>query len=1318
MRLKKITLCGFKSFADKTEIAFDAPIVCIVGPNGCGKSNVVDAIKWVLGEQSAKSLRGGAMLDVIFNGSSTRKPSGVASVGLTFDNTDRNLQLDFDTVTVTRRLYRDGSSEYLLNNQTCRLRDIRELFMDTGVGADAYSIIEQGKVDVLLQANPQQRRELFEEAAGISRFKARKLEASRKLERTEQNLGLAHQRLEDTHRRLRSVKAQASRARSYQEVSAQLRDLQLAHTLAQYHKLQTQHQELQQNLQQLQTQRTTTQQEAQTHQDDLDQAQHNHRNLVTQQQQIQHERAEKRSVVEQAQKRRELAESALADLRQRIELDRDQQDQLTQRAKQLQEEFDSHKDQSRQLEAHQEEINARLKSAHEQHRQLSDQINAKRAALEDEKAGIIDLMRHTAKLHNEVQSLGQFQENLLSAREKIDHRASHVTQQLESLLCNRDQAQQKHHEAQSLLETQRVRAQEYADQLAKLKQQQRDLGQRLAETQQQHSALSSRRALLQEMQDKQQGLADPIKAILAYKQTDQLGLAQGQEDRFRFVRGLLAQMIETDPDQPDHARLAEAALGHYQQALVVEQLADLCPSTNPHRRDVLDTLTGRVMFLPLDQFPLAIDADHDHTLPPEARGCQRVSDLVRCPKAVKPIVDHLLGRTLLAADLETAVSLRGQLAPGYRFVTPTGTLLEVDGRVTMGPAADDADTGGGLISRRGELARLQRQITQFDQTIATLQQELSQADARATHIEQISQQLNQSIYETNADRVELASRLESLEDQIKQRQREQPVLAAETEQIHRQLRDAQQKRKTREDEATKLEADSAARQQMLKAMQEEIDRLAEGLEKSQESITAIRVEAGRLGEQLGAVRRQNQQIQVAQADIDRQLKTLAQQRDQQHHRVEELEQAVFDANKQTQQAKERLSELEVRDELMTHQLEQSATRVEALQAKLSQQQQLLEGFEQQAHRCEVTQRELEVKTEALVQRSQEQLGVAVAEAYQSYDHQEIDWAAVEDQIQTLRTKLDRLGTVNLNAIEEQDELERTSQELGQQVQDIESARSQLQRLIHQINDDSRKRFVAMFDQLRENFAGRDGLFRRLFGGGRADLVLLADEDGKVDVLESGIDIIAKPPGKEPQSIRLLSGGEKTMTAVALLMSIFKAKPSPFCVLDEVDAALDESNLERFSGVIQSFLDRSHFVVITHQKRTMEVADQLYGITMEERGVSKRVAVKFEQVQADGRITPEPVESKPKAKRTAKAPTRKPVSVVLPTPQAEVDDLKSDQQAQPQPLELEPVAAAATQPTFSAHAQDEVSVSNQETPSMRDRLAQMLNSSSAVEVEAE
>jgi len=1348
MRLAKLTVTGFKSFADRTEIAFDAPITGIVGPNGCGKSNVVDAIKWVLGEQSAKSLRGGAMMDVIFNGSSTRKPSGMASVTLTFDNPlvehlpqitrtavdeavladaqpeetpvedaatpadsdvavpeiespqpeaataptprpRRILPIDTDQVSVTRQLYRDGSSEYLINKQRARLKDIRELFMDTGIGTDAYSIIEQGKVDVMLQANPVERREIFEEAAGISRFKARKKEALRKLERTEQNLGLSRQRVEDLEKRLRSVKIQAGRARNFQEHTTQLRELQLTYSLADYHRLKTQLTEVTERLEQLEADRAAAAREMAKAEQSLADAELERQQVLAQQKQVEQDRMQQQAAREQAQQRAQFTETTLKDIERQIERDAKRVEELSQRGEQLTKEHTEQTAASQSLTQAQADVTAKLESLQEEHRRLQHELNEKRSSIENEKAGIVSLMRRTSQLHNEINSIGQFEKGLVSNRERLDKRAAQVSQELERLLTGRDQATEKHAEAASLITAESAKLDELKRQASDLDGRQRELSQRLATTKEERSGLASRRALLQEMHDKQEGIADPVKAVLARRNT-----AHNGGGTFGFVLGLLADMLEVDADQAAGARLVEAALGDRQQALVVRSLADVCDPVSGG--EAVKSLGGRVMFLPVDQCVIAADGGDTaaFALPPDV--CP-VLDFVKYREEIAPVAHRLLGRTLVVPSLESAMMLRGVMPSGYRFVTRTGEVVEVDGRVIAGPSA--LAEGTGLISRRSELSKLNRRLGELDGIIAEDQQALASLSDRATHLEKTSQELRQAIYEANTVRVELASRLETFNSQIAQLEREQPVISAETEQIHRQLRDADAKRNAHVEDARRLEQDSAAKQARLTELEKSVGELAEGVETARESLTTARVESGKITEQLSAALRQVRQIEIARADTERQHRSLDEQLSHHRLRIEELKETAHQARQLIEQTDVRLRELGVRIDLVSHKLAKADAAMAETRALATARRQAVEAADRELNSTQISRREVEVKIEGVLQRGQEQLALDVAYAYQTYEPREIDWPAIEAQIKELRGKIDRLGSVNLDAIGEQEELEKSFTDMAEQVQDIEQAKVALEELIRQINDDSRKRFEESFHRIRDAFAGQDGMFRRLFGGGKADVILQPDENGNIDVLESGIEIMAKPPGKEPCSISQLSGGEKTMTAVALLMSIFQTRPSPFCILDEVDAALDEANVERFTHVIKSFLDHSHFIVITHHKRTMQVCDLLYGITMQERGVSRRVAVSFEDVASvkdgqDVRISESAIAAQ--TQRDAAAPSVEEAPAVVETPEV------------PAP---QPVVVAVE------HAGNGNGNGNGAKPSTRQRLAAMLEGREVVKVES-
>ena len=1323
MRLAKLTLAGFKSFADKTEIPFNEPIVGIVGPNGCGKSNVVDAIKWVLGDQSPKSLRGGAMLDVIFNGSAKRKPAGMASVTLTFDNPvipaeqavevpamppvaesaepadsaepdsaqsdnpdgdpvavsagparpPRALPVDTDQVAVTRQLYRDGTSEYLINNQRARLRDIKELFMDTGVGTDAYSIIEQGKVARMLEANAAERRQIFEEAAGVSRFKARKKEALRKLDRTEQNLALVRQRLEDTEKRLRSVKMQAARARSFQEHSAKLKDLQLTYSLAEYHRLSAKLEEITETLEQAEADRVAAQRAFDQHETSVVEAEAEHAAVAQRAAQLDRARNEQQSVRGQAQQAQTYAQTTLADVTGQIERDQGRLDGLSSRRDELAAEAADHAESLATLEAEQAKGKQRLDEAQAEHTRLQHELNEKRSRLDDEKSGLAEMLRRTNKLQNEIASIDTFEKSLLGTQESLGNREAELAQKLETMLTQRDTAGGQLTEAIALIDAESAKLAEQKALAGRFGDQQRQLSERLAENRERRAELDSRRNVLQEMEDRLEGVSDPVKAVLARASDD---------GEFELVRGLIAELIDCDVDR---AAVVEAALGDHQQALVVDRLADLCSGdTGTAARAALG---GRVSFLALDQPPLPDVA----AVPALAAQVPCVIDLVRYPAWLGPVAWRLLGRTLVVRDLDTAMMLRAGLPAGYRFVTEDGELLDAECRVIAGPVS--SASGGGLISRRSELSALQNQLTELDAIISSDAATLATLSQQAAHLEEVTGQLQQSIFDANGVKVELTSRLDGLAGQIGALEKERPKLAAEAEQVHQQLKDADTKRAAHRTEADTLAAQAAERESRQAELQEAIDAAQTAAEAARESVTGLRVIAGQRSEQLSAAQRQSRQFEVAAADVARQHTQLSDELSAHHRRIDELKATAETAEAEAAEAGRKLDELITQCELIASKVTVAAESLAGLKGASDERRAAVDSLDKQLHKAQMTQRELEVKSEAVTQRCHDQLGLDVAVAYADRmnpkptalaelksDEQvaaeearaaetpaidDIDWDTIQDEMKELQGKIARLGTVNVDAIDEEEQLADTQDELGDQVKDIEEAERQLHALIERINDDSRTRFIETFEQVKENFAGDQGMFRKLFGGGRAELELETDENGNVDVLESGISIRAKPPGKEPRGLSQLSGGEKTMTAVALLMAIFKSRPSPYAILDEVDAALDEANTERFINVIKGFLDKSHFIVITHHKRTMMGCDTLYGITMQERGVSTRVSVDMKDVGADGTLAP----SAGTVVEEASAPAPAPAPVDDAEPESE-----SEPESEPQPSSRAQLAA--------------------------------------------
>ena len=1224
MRLAKITLNGFKSFADKTVIEFSEPITAIVGPNGCGKSNVVDALKWVLGEQSAKTLRGGAMLDVIFNGSSARKPAGMASVTLHFDNpadqpdNSRMLPVDADEVTVCRRLYRDGTSEYRINQQKARLRDIRELFYDTGIGTNAYSMIEQGKVDAMLVSKPTDRRTIFEEAAGITTFKQRKREAIRKLDRTEQNLLRCRDKLEEVQKRLRSVKIQAGRARTYQEHATRLKELRLGYALAEYHQLQSQLKQVSDSLNQLEVERRHATEQLEAAEEQRNEAEAQRQELISRQRELENRKMQLQAARDQAAQRKQFTQNSLDELHAQIERDGNRQKDLEARANELAERTEEHGRHIDDLSSQLDEAEQAIEHTAAEQRAAQHELNEAQAALEDEKAGIVNLLRSSTDLQNQINSLDIQEKNLVGHRDRLANRADELGDELSRLLQTRDDAQRQLDEAMRLIETETAKLDEQKEKASELGDKTRDLTHRLSEQKEQRSALHSRWKTLDELERSQSGVDETVKAVLARK------AANGSDNEFAFVRGLLADMIETDVDD---ATLVEAALGEYQQALVIDRLADL-----ESNRAGIESLGGRVTFLPLDQLPPVVRdrrTDLDAIADKLNADIEPITDRLRFHADAAPVIRKLLGKTLVTDDLAAARKLRRALPVGYRFVTQAGELLETDGRVFAGPLHEGS--GAGLISRRSELADLAERINELDFNINADQTDLAQLSDRAAHNERIQQELRQAIYEASTIKVELTSRLEQSGAAIARIENEQPVISAEVERIHNQLRESAEQKQQHHERITELESESEQSKQRAAELEARIDELQQRAESAQEAFTQSRIDASKLSEQVTAAQKQMRQYEIARAEAQRQHRDLEQQIEHHRSRIGSYEQAIAECDQQISEAESGLTGLDEELAGFNERIETVGRRVSELAQNVTRYRQSAESIDRQVHETQMSARELEVRSDNVVQRANENLNLDVVAAYADYEpDDEVDWDAVREEIAELQGKIDRLGNVNLDAIDELAELEEREQSIGEQLDDMDHARVELEKLIDHLNEESKSRFEETFKQIRENFAGSDGMFRKLFGGGRADLMLMPDEEGNTDWLESGVEIIAKPPGKEPQSINLLSGGERTMVAVALLLAIFKSRPSPFCVLDEVDAALDEANVDRFCNVLDGFLDQSHFIVITHHKRTMQAADLLYGITMQERGVSRRVSVQFDQVSSDGSIAKEAVKQQEQA----------------------------------------------------------------------------------------
>jgi len=1191
--LKALELVGFKSFADRTRFEFPPGITVIVGPNGSGKSNIVDAIKWVLGEQSVKSLRGQEMSDVIFNGSGTRRGMNSAEITLTLDNSRRLLPIDAAEVQITRRIYRGGEGEYLINRNPARLRDIRDLLAGTGLGALAYCVIEQGRVDALLQSSPADRRVILEEAAGISRFRVKKLESLRRLERVEQNLLRLKDIVDEVENRLRTVRQQAGKARRYKHYAERLQQLRTQVALVDWRRFSQRLAEHQALIESLDEQRDSLTaataalearlSESALHTEQLNLAVH----------QIEAQISTHREKIASAESAIAHQHARLRDLEEEIARYRRQSVATSVRAGQLEQQFSTAAAELDTARQQHEQIAQRL-AQHEQHlAQLIEQLEAVRAESHRRRAALLEKMRWTASLESQLGSLESRLAAAESARQRCGQRLAEVDSQLASIEeALQNLGQQAEQLAQQAAQ-QEAALSAAAARLAELQSQYAQGQQELAQLQRQRTALAERAAVLEELQRREQGLAAGVEALLNGARSDASGHLTG-------LCGMVADVIKAPVET---APLIDAALGPAAAYLVVE-------SIQPIRRFLEDSarqLSARVGFVFLDSLPRSAAKP----LTPEGQPgvVERADRLVETEPRYRALAEHLLGRTWVVRDLAAAFELARALPGEFSFVTLAGELLAADGTLIAGPRSDNA----GLISRRSQLRAVQEQLAELDAAIARAANSAEQLQQQIAQQQQQLQAAAAARRQTVEALAERRLQITSAQERRIQTQQQHSLLAAElqaAEAEHSQLAQQLAMLRPQRQQAEALVAETEAELATLARQTEQLEARRQELIDLQ---TQVRVELATSQQRLSGLRATIEQLEQARQERQQEIVEIGQRLAESLMRAEQSRWEILRAESEIAElylAKEKLAAQVVG---LLQQRQALLDQHSQLQNQLQQLQAELRKIERHLHAEEMAAGQVGLQRTALADRLREEYNIDLPslEKTDSPEDQR-QREEVQEEIDQLRRKLNNLGNVNLEALDELEQLESRYKTLSDQYHDLTEAKTSLERIIQKINADSRRLFAETLERVRGHF---QSLFRELFGGGFSDIVL---EEG-VDILESGIEIVARPPGKELRSISLLSGGEKTLTAVALLLAIFRSHPSPFCVLDEVDAALDEANIDRFTHVLREFLSATQFIIVTHSKKTMTCANTIYGVTMQESGVSKQVSVRFEDVSEDGQI---------------------------------------------------------------------------------------------------
>ncbi|MCO8124785.1 chromosome segregation protein SMC [Stieleria sp. TO1_6] len=1192
--LKALELAGFKSFADRTRFDFPDGITVVVGPNGSGKSNIVDAMKWVLGSQSAKSLRGKEMSDVIFKGSQTRPAASAAEATIIFDNSSGNLPVDAPEVHVTRRVYRSGESEYLINQQAVRLKDVRDLIRGTGIGIDAYSLIEQGKVDRMLQANAKDRRAIFEEAAGISRFKAKKIEAERRLARVQSNLTRLSDIVEEVGTRLRSVRSQASKAERYRQASERLKELRTVAAWTDWENLNTEVQgceselaeaiELQNKLQAEREEMTARRQAA-----DMQLQQ-----IADQANELESQRRETLGKVATLSGRKDADESSVQELRLAVA-------NSLRRMRSL-------KVQAEAAAADLKVAAQRLETSHNEVTAVAEraiQIELDRDKIQAETDEILQLRdrtqrQHLAALRNvaEMESNRQHLESKLSEAARslvsLTKRAAEASAALQTAIA--DDAQRAEHveQLQQEIETAKteVRAAEIATQ-----EQRGKLDRRSGETAELRTRLEGvrqRYLVLEDLQLRHEGVSGGVRTVIQQ-------LSEPGHPLANSIQGMVADLVTADIDV---APMIDAALAERSQYMVARS-GDLADAISSGEIQV----DGRLGIIRSDLLP---EPPKENRI--QLDGLQgvigRADRVIQCDPKQSKLICHLLSSTWLVEDLQAAKIVTRLGGPGQRVVTRKGEVIESDGTMILGPAA----SATGLVSRRSELhaaaeeiERYTFQISENDDAIAELAGLVDTHSSQLGRLEIAYRNLVTELAAAQAERRHASERLTNCQttdretkSELESTRQRQSELKSETDSLAAEILNGRQKIEVLESESADIE--------------ETLSETQQALQSASSAVTSISVE----------VARAEQKHEALVAMID-------QQRRDQSERVA----SVADAQSGADGGYTRLAELNER-------IDQTTLELLELNSASERSEQELKELAVNAERVRQTNRETMLASEAAIKNAakaseavhaitsrrdgaKHRLGTLAERIQEDYQidlenddpPQELaeieDRQAMDEEINRLRDQLMRTSNVNMEALAELEGLQERYDHLNGQYEDLSAAKDSLQRIIGRINADSRRLFLDTLEAIRLNF---QKLYRKSFGGGHADLVL-EDSD---DPMEAGVEIVATPPGKPSFSNSLLSGGEKALTAVALLMAIFQYRPSPFCVLDEVDAPFDEANIGRFVTVLNEFLDHSKFVVVTHSKKTMTAATTLYGVTMQESGVSKRVSIRFEDVSDNGEIS--------------------------------------------------------------------------------------------------
>lgn len=1185
---KEIEMAGFKSFADETHINFDGGITAIVGPNGCGKSNVSDAIRWVLGEQSSKALRGKSMQDVIFAGTEKRKKLSYCEVSLIFDNTNKWFNIEYDEVVITRKLYRSGESDYQINRKPCRLKDIRDLLYDSGIGKDGYSIIGQGRVEEIIQSKPEERRAIFEEAAGIAKYKARKVETENRLERVRDNLSRAGDIITEVERRLGPLKKQSEDAKKYLEYRDILKNLEINAYIYQYdHAAQTK-EEINEKLQGYKDNLNILENSLQTEQAKYDKSL-NEINQLDKKASDLHEQVLHNTVtLEKKQGDTRLLNEQTKYLKEQIDrlnneyenykLDYNQKIALIQSATSLR---DEEKENLNKLYSESQTLS-------ERYLQLIDELAKSEGEKEENQRAMID---NLSKLTDIKANLSAY----IAKRDTMRENVNQDKEKLTELNSEKTTLENEYNKLLNEVETIKKSQETKTDNISKINQKLQTVNQSIDDLNSRIFALktsisndTNRKNILSNLQADFEGYQFAVKRLLQEgKNNPKLNSA---------IKGVIGNIISVEPK---FQQAIEIALGGSIQNIVTKDEND----AKILIAYLKEMRLGRATFLPITAVkPRSLSGSDRSYL--SSAGCLGVaSELVKTDTVFKPVIESLLGSTVVCDNLDNAVSIAKKSNYSFRIVTLEGDVLSPQGSMSGGSKKSNDSS---LLSKETEIKNLAKNIEDKTKELQTDENQLNSYLSARNKLKELLDNETTSIQTLNNEFYAKNTRLESLKQNIASLEEDIFSLSSQLKVAENIVTDLE----TKINSIDKIELEYATSQAKVGEITDDTKNAYEELKQKrdeyQESMMQSKVKIASIEEKIRSL---NKDIETYSADIENVKKSIdkveAELASQQKVYDEatnmnrsQSEDSEIDTIKQTiEELNTKLSQFDEFKQTLMKELKDLDDKKSVLSNDIAR-------LNNKIYQEETRLQKVDLDIENMQERIFEEYEMTYNDCLPFKDQDEnFDIKDVMIRISKTKNQITSLGYVNINAIEEYKSEGARYEEMNAQIEDLKKAEEDAVKIIKDLSAEMLEKFNAEFVKIQENFTK---VFKELFGGGNARLELLPSEDP----LTAGVEIIAQPPGKVLQQISLLSGGEKTMTAIAILFAILKLKPMPFCFLDEIEAALDDANIERYARYLKRFSDETQFIVITHRKPTMELADSLYGVTMEEKGVSKIVSVKL------------------------------------------------------------------------------------------------------------